>query len=186
MWHNNDQSYGWIAIGLHWLSAGLVLGLFALGLWMVDLNYYSNWYKTAPHWHKSLGLALLLLTLLRLLWRWLQTKPAPLAAHSALEARIGRLVHGVIYLLMLLIMCSGYLISTADGRGIAVFNLFELPALPWQIPNQEDRAGELHALAAWSLMAMVGLHLLGALKHQFIDRDLTLKRILTPIKENYR
>ena len=53
MFRNTKLSYGLIAIASHWLSAVAVIGLFAMGVWMVELTYYSPWYKTAPHWHKS-------------------------------------------------------------------------------------------------------------------------------------
>jgi cytochrome b561 len=77
-------------------------------------------------------------------------------------------------------MLSGYLISTADGRAIDVFNLFSVPALVSGFDNQEDIAGLVHQIIAYSLIALVVLHALAALKHHFIDRDRTLKRMLNP------
>ena len=77
MWRNTDQAYGIIAIALHWLVAAAVLGLFGLGLWMVNLTYYDTWYRTAPSIHKSVGVLLFLVMALRLLWRLMNPKPAP-------------------------------------------------------------------------------------------------------------
>jgi cytochrome b561 len=79
---------------------------------------------------------------------------------------------------MLLLMLSGYLISTADGRAIIVFDLIHIPALPWSIDRQEDIAGEIHNLLAWALIAMAVLHALAALKHHFINKDHSLVRML--------
>ena len=79
---------------------------------------------------------------------------------------------------MLLLMLSGYLISTADGRGISVFGLFEVPASLTGIPDQEDVAGLIHEWLAWALVIFAGLHGLAALKHHFIDHDATLRRML--------
>jgi cytochrome b561 len=76
------------------------------------------------------------------------------------------------------VMISGYLISTADGRAISVFGWFEVPALITSIPDQEDIAGLIHEYLAWGLVIFSGLHALAALKHHFIDRDPTLKRML--------
>ena len=75
-------------------------------------------------------------------------------------------------------MFSGYLISTADGRGVSVFGLFEVPASLTGIPDQEDVAGVLHEWLAWGLIILAGLHALAAIKHHFIDRDATLSRML--------
>ena len=69
MLKNSQTHYGIVSIVLHWLVAITVFGLFAVGFWMVDLSYYSQWYRTAPHWHKSIGILLALVMLLRLLWR---------------------------------------------------------------------------------------------------------------------
>ena len=69
-WRNSPTHYGLTSIVLHWLVAVAVFGLFALGFWMVGLNYYSSWYRTAPDLHKSIGILLLLVMLLRVLWRF--------------------------------------------------------------------------------------------------------------------
>jgi len=86
--------------------------------------------------------------------------------------------HSVLYLGLFLVMMSGYLISTADGRAISVFGLFDVPAVITSIPNQADTAGLVHEYAAWALVILAVLHALAALKHHFIDRDATLRRML--------
>jgi cytochrome b561 len=82
---------------------------------------------------------------------------------------------------MVALMFSGYLISTADGREVDVFNLFSLPAMPFSIDNQEDIAGDVHEILAWTLILLSTIHGLAALKHHFVDRDNTLKRMLKVI-----
>ncbi|AWL11376.1 Cytochrome b561 like protein [Saliniradius amylolyticus] len=173
-----ESSWSWLIIGIHWITAIAVIALFAVGLWMVDLNYYSDWYKTAPHYHKSVGLLLALLTLIRMLVRWLKSRPQPLGA--AWEQRVSSLAHAMIYLLLLGLFISGYLISTADGRSIDVFNWFTIPGAGSLIERQEDLAGEVHFYLAWTLIILAGLHALAAFKHHFWDRDATLKRMLKP------
>jgi len=76
------------------------------------------------------------------------------------------------------VMIAGYLISTAEGVGIPVFDWFEVPALVSGLPDQADTAGAIHLYLAWVLVIFSGLHALAALKHHFIDRDVTLTRML--------
>lgn len=174
---NQQRRYGAVSITLHWLSALAVIGLFGLGLWMMQLDYYSNWYRSAPDLHKSIGLLLLAATLLRLGWNLLQIKPE-IDGLSTANARLAKLGQAALYLLLLSVMFSGYLIATGDARPIVVFGLFELPALPWQLANQADIAGKLHRYAAWSLIILASGHALIALKHHFINRDATLAVML--------
>jgi len=175
---NDARNYGLIAITLHWVVALAVIGMFALGVWMTGLGYYDPWYRQGPALHKSVGVLILLLMLLRLARRLLDPPPPAEPGASALEQRLALLAHQAMYLLLFAIAISGYLISTADGRGIAVFGLFEIPALFSGFDRQEDIAGAVHWYLALGLIGLAALHALAALKHHFIDRDRTLKRML--------
>ena len=179
---NSDTSFGIVNIAIHWITALLVFGLFGVGLWMVDLSYYSEWYRTAPDLHKSFGLTLLALTLFRIIWKLINPSPKPLSSNK-LETIAGKLAHFAIYALLLTIMVSGYLISTADGRGIEWFWLFEVASLGEFVPNQEDIAGDIHEWAAYILIGLVVVHIIAALKHHFIDKDKTLVRMMKVQKE---
>ena len=143
---------------------------------MVDLTYYSDWYKTAPHWHKSAGLILLAVTLARIVFRIINTRP--LSHGNQFEKRASKTGHLFLYALLLGMFTSGYLISTADGRAIDVFNWFAVPALGVLIDNQEDIAGDVHFYLAWTLIAVASLHAVAALKHHFFNKDDTLKQML--------
>jgi len=176
---NQKSSYGWISIAFHWVIATSLLGMFALGLWMVELDYYSTWYHDAPSIHKSLGVLVVLAMLLRFLWNVFNPKPKPLEG-SAILRTIASTVHLLFYLLVLLIGVSGYLISTAESQAISVFNWFDVPALFKPFENQADIAGEIHELLVFTLIGFAVLHALAALKHHFIDKDNTLKRMLKP------
>ena len=175
---NSTSRYGWVSIFMHWGVALAVVGLFALGLWMVGLDYYSTWRKDAPDLHKSIGLALLGVMVLRVLWRFVSPPPPTLSSYSRMTRLGARFGHGFLYLSLFAVMIAGYLISTADGVGIPVFGLFEVPALISGLPDQADTAGVIHFYLAWALVIFSGLHALAALKHHFIDRDVTLKRML--------
>ena len=175
---NTPDSYGLVSISLHWLVALGVFGLFGLGLYMVDLTYYNPLYKTLPDWHRSVGVTLALVVILRLLWRWWNPIPRPHNTHSRLERTLAAGVHVILYLLILTMISSGYLISTANGQGFPVFDWFQVPSIIGEVDGMEDWAGLIHYWTAWTLMALVGLHAAGALKHHFIDRDDTLLQML--------
>jgi len=177
-WYNTTQTWGLISIIIHWLTAITIITLFILGLWMVELTYYDDWYRTAPHLHKSFGLLIFFLTILRIIWLQLSKKPAPLNNHSQFEQHLAEIVHWILYILLFSLMFSGYLISTADGRAIELFNWFEIPAILSGITGQEDIAGKIHYILAISLIVIVCLHAIGAIKHHFIDKDKTLSRML--------
>ncbi|MDN7140358.1 cytochrome b [Pseudomonas sp. JQ170] len=175
---NSSSRYGFVSIFMHWGVALAVFGLFGLGLWMMGLDYYSPWRKDAPDLHKSIGLVLLAVMLLRVLWRFISPPPPALPNHGKLTRVASKAGHGLLYLGLFAVMIAGYMISTADGVGIPVFGLFEVPALVSNLPDQADVAGEIHFYLAWGLVIFAGLHGLAALKHHFIDRDATLKRML--------
>ncbi|MFC0710381.1 cytochrome b [Azorhizophilus paspali] len=177
-WRNSSLRFGLVGILLHWSVALTVFGLFGLGLWMRGLDYYSPWYRAAPDIHKSIGILLFLVMLLRLAWRFVSPPPEPLPGHGPLIRLGSRIGHALLYLGLFALMISGYLISTADGRPISVFGWFQVPALLSGLPNQEDAAGEVHELLAWGLVGLAIVHALAALKHHFIDRDVTLLRML--------
>lgn len=180
MWtlRNNRDRYGLIAVVLHWITAIAVVGLFALGLWMVGLDYYHPWYRDAPAIHKGIGVLLFAVVSVRLLWRLSGPLPRPEPGWRAFERRAAPLVHRLLYLLLFGTMASGYLISTADGRPIDVFGVISIPAVVSDLPAQADRAGDVHLALAIALIALASIHAAGALKHHFSNRDNTLMRML--------
>jgi cytochrome b561 len=175
---NSSSRYGLVSILLHWGVALVVFGLFALGLWMVDLDYYDTWRKAAPDLHKSIGLTLFAVMVVRVVWRFISPPPPALSTQRRLVQWGAKFGHLFLYVGLFAVMVAGYLISTADGVGIPVFDLFEVPALISSIPDQADVAGAVHEYLAWALVIFAGLHALAALKHHFIDRDATLTRML--------
>ncbi|MBR9875906.1 MAG: cytochrome b [Vibrionaceae bacterium] len=170
------KNYNLLTRVMHWLSAIFIIGLFAVGLWMVDLSYYSEWYQTAPHYHRSVGILLAIVTLFRIVWKRMSATPK--VEGKPHEIITANLAHSLMYLLLVTIFVSGYLISTSDGRGIEVFEWFTVPSAGELFPNQSDLAGEIHFYAAWALVLIAGLHAVAALKHHFIDKDNTLRKML--------
>ena len=175
---NSISSWGWVSIVFHWLSAVLVIGLFVLGYWMVELDYYSQWYRIAPDWHKSLGVLLVLATLFRLVWRFCNPIPKSLDTHSAAERLSAKGAYVLLYCLLLSTLPTGYLIVTASGQALEVFNWFAIPSVITSVDNIEDLAGKIHEWSAYILIGLASVHALAALKHHFFEKDATLKRML--------
>lgn len=179
MLKNTENSYGLITIVFHWLMAISLFSLFGLGLYMVELTYYDAWYKGSLDLHKNIGMTLFAVLILRILWRVLNVTPKN-ADQSAneIEVNAAHYAHLALYGLMAILMISGYLISTADGRSIDVFGLISIPALPISFANQEDIVGNIHEILAWTLILLSVGHTLAALKHHFINKNNTLVRML--------
>ncbi|MGC8121726.1 cytochrome b [Marinobacter sp. VGCF2001] len=175
---NSEGAYGWVAIVLHWAVAVTVVGLFALGFWMVGLSYYDPWYRQGPDIHRSVGILLFIVMVVRLVWRMLNPAPRPLPNHKRWEIVAAHVAHGLLYVLIFVAMISGYLISTADGSAIHVFDWFSVPSVTGQVKGLEDTAGAVHYWLTWAIVVLAGVHALGALKHHVIDRDSTLRRML--------
>lgn len=175
---NSTHTYGYISIALHWISVVLILGLFALGFWMVELGYYDPWYRKAPDLHRSFGILFGCILVARLIWKWRQPKPEACENHSKWERRASSFVHLLLYCLMFLMIPTGYLITTAQGQSLNVFGLVEIPAVVTEVDRLEDYAGWFHIYIAYSLVTLALLHAAAAVKHHFVDRDNTLKRML--------
>jgi len=173
---NTSETYGWASIVLHWLTAAAVFALFGLGLWMRGLDYYHPWYHRAPDLHRSLGMATAALLALRLCWRMLDVNPEILG--SRWERLAARTVHRLHYLLLSILVVTGYLIPTAKGRGFEIFSCIYVPSLLSLSPHRADLVGAVHRYAAWAVVILVTLHTAAALKHHFVDRDATLLRML--------
>lgn len=173
-------SYSLTAIGLHWFMAAALAANFVLGLTMSDLalspqklQFYS--------WHKWAGITLLALVTLRLIWRVLTHPPARLAA-PVWQQRAAQLSHWLMYLLMFAIPLSGWLMSSAGGFTVNYFGVLPLPDLVDKNKALFEQLKEIHGILNFSLLAVVVIHIVAALKHHFMDRDATLGRMLPWIK----
>ena len=170
--------YSGLARLFHWVTAVLVFALFALGYWMMTLGYYDPWYQRGPYWHISVGSLLAIWVVLRLLYRMLGNHPRPLPTHARWETRVAHVTHWALYALLMLIFFSGFLVVTEGGDPVPVFDWFHLPALPVDLGLSMDQAGNIHEWAAYVLMSLVALHIGGALKHHWLDKDATLVRMI--------
>lgn len=187
IWRNSRFRYGAVAMSLHWLIAAMILFMLGLGLFMTNLDEADE--RTFPLFqlHKSIGLTILMLSLVRLVWRLANPIPALPSRMGAWEGFAARGVHVLFYVLMIAIPLMGW--ATVSSAPLAVptmwFGLFEWPHIPFlaDLPRAEKRMVEgpfatTHAVLALSMLGLVALHAAAALKHQFRDKDDVLKRML--------
>ena len=180
MWRNGEDRYGLVSISFHWTIALAFVGLVALGVWMVGLSYYDPWYNDSLALHKAIGIAALALAMAKFGWRFADPGPG-LAPDLKPHARAGATaMHWCLNALIILVPVTGYVISTSEGAGIDMFGLFELPVILGKTKGLRDLAIELHYYLAYGGIALVAIHAGAALKHHFVDKGSTLKRMLSP------
>ena len=169
-----------MAILLHWIMAIIIIGLFILGEYMVDLDYYNPWYQLAPWWHKSFALFIFILLVIRLVWKLINISPEPLSSYKVWEIKIAKLVHALFYVVLFITCLSGYFISTAKGVNVDFFSWFKVPSMVSLNETQAEFAGDVHEITTRGLLLLFILHTTAALKHHFINKDITLIRMLKP------
>ncbi|MCH9848627.1 MAG: cytochrome b [Betaproteobacteria bacterium] len=193
-----NKRYTKVAIILHWLIAFGILGMFAFGWYMTGLPREApeqmsydvfdwgiyTWELTKEssprafyfNLHKSIGITLLGLIVIRILWRITHKPPALLTSYKAWERKLSTSAHHLLYLLMVLVPLSGLIMSVAGKYGVKWFGLDFIAG----IENKPIREifHETHEIAGLIFLAIIVLHILGALKHKFIDKDETMQRML--------
>jgi cytochrome b561 len=165
------------AIALHWLMAILLIILFAVGLYMHELPL-SPWKLKIYSWHKWAGVTAFLLVLARLAWRFAHHPPALPATMSSSMRLAAHAGHAVLYLLMIAIPLSGWLMSSAKGFQTVYFGVLPLPDLLAKNKELGDLLREVHEALNWILLVVVVGHVGAALKHHLIDKDDVLTRML--------
>ncbi|MDX5593634.1 cytochrome b [Pseudovibrio sp. SPO723] len=181
---NTPLNYGLVAMSFHWLMALLIIGLIALGLYMVRLPLTDPETFQLYQLHKSFGFVVLVLAVMRLVWRFLNPSPELPAGMPWIERLAAHLGHAGLYGLMLFLPLSGWLMVSASPWGLptVIFDSFNLPHLPVPafLGTKEQAEGLLkivHEYAAYFLILMVVLHVAAALKHHFISKDDVLRRM---------
>ncbi len=174
------------AMLLHWLIAALMIGNVILA-WTAE-SLPDDWVRPAIDTHKSIGITVLGLAVLRLLWRFAHTPPPMPTDYAAIERRFAHKAHWGLYLLMFALPLSGWLHDSAWSAAAAhpmyMFGLFEWPRLGFvngfplaQQDHLHDLLGLVHTRFGYVLYVLLALHILGALKHQFIDGHAEFQRM---------
>jgi cytochrome b561 len=167
--------YSGIAIALHWLLALMILVAFGAGVYMSDLPMSPTRLKLY-NWHKWAGVTILAFSALRLLWR-LGHKPPADVPMPAWQTAAAHATHGLLYLLFFAVPLIGWAYSSAAGYPIVWFGVLPLPDF---VPVDKALAEMIkpwHERAAFAMLLLVLLHVAGAIKHQFVDRDGLINRM---------
>ena len=168
--------YTSVAIAFHWLLALMILGSLSLGLYMSDLPFSPARLKYY-NWHKWAGVTILAFSALRLLWR-LSHRPPPALPMPAWQQRAAGAAHAALYALFFAVPLAGWAYSSAAGFPVVLFGVLPLPDFVPVDRTLSEALKALHRWFAYCLGALVLLHIAGALKHHFIDRDGLLRRML--------
>ncbi len=181
--------YNNIAISLHWLMAFLIVGMLIVGKYLHQLEPTDPLRFELTQWHKTFGILILFLAVGRLLWRLTHKSPSHPANAPKWEHVLANISHFALYALMFIAPITGWMLVSVSTLNIdtLLFNVIPWPHLPW-LPDLADRESaeslihEMHEMATGVLIVILLLHIAGALKHHFVDKDTVLTR-MSPNKE---
>lgn len=184
---SSHSRYTNVAIILHWMIAALIIGQVAGGFLMVNLGETQSALKFELfQWHKSFGIMILVLTLIRIVWRLTHRPPALPDSLKSYERALARLTHVGFYVLLVAAPLAGWALVSASPFASSVqtylFGVIHLPHLPFfeDVENRREVAGQIaeaHELLAFGIITLFLLHVGAALKHHFVDRDGVLQRM---------
>jgi len=183
-WANTKNGYGWISIALHWLALLAILFMLTTGF-RADMAGDAGDRATRSMimgWHIGIGVFVFVILLARVISSYVQPKPTPIDQPAGLKL-LAAATHQLLLAAILIQIVSGPLAVWSGGRAINVFDVVSIPS-PFAERNEgvHELAEWLHAVGRWALVALISLHVLGALKHVFIDRDGVMRRMLAPPK----
>lgn len=168
-------------ITLHWIVGITIISLIAAGIYMEENEAYALYF-----WHKSFGVLIVLFVIARIVWRAKSGWPPHVGEYSSIEKLLSKTVHWLLIIGTVLMPVSGMMMSGFGGHGIPLFGIELMapnpdPADPQSmLPVNETLAGlghRLHGIGGNVLIAAIVLHVVGAIKHQTVDKDGTLRRM---------
>ncbi len=173
---DSNEYYGTISRINHWLGAVILIGMLAVGLYFNDMprgdeKFY--WLKL----HISFGGLVFIYLLFRVFWRLFSQSPTAVKQQQSLQVAT-KLIHGLLLLSILVMAISGPLLVWTRGSEINVFSWFALPSPIGEMPELHEWMETIHAVAAKVLLAAISIHILAVIKHQFIDKDQLLARMV--------
>ncbi len=180
-WQNSTATYGLIAVLFHWTIALLFIGQLVLGYLMSGDNVDPALQFNLFQYHKSIGFVILALATPRVIWSVLSTKPHPPAGSGRVAHIASRLAHAALLFLTVAVPLAGWAVASTSPLQIPsyVFDLVVIPGLPLEISDASEALWtDVHETLAYLAAAIVLLHVLAALWHHFIRKDVTLKRMM--------
>lgn len=184
-WRNTASRYGYIATALHWVIVAGIIAQYFLAEAAEDREHGPAGAFDASGLHASIGITILVLALLRVLWRLVELPPSLPETMKRYERVLARTTHIAFYALLFALPLTGWALATADQQTISFFGLFDLPQLRIgaQLPItggtlSKDQLEEVHEVLFNVLLGLAVLHIAAALKHHFLDRDNVLRTML--------
>ena len=174
---NTGRSWGSVAKSLHWIVAALIFTQFALG-WIAEEWPRSPTKVDIFVWHKSIGILILTLAVLRLCWRMINRTPALPAETTRLERWAAHASHALLYLLIVVMPVSGWVINSAANFPLKLFWIVPLPNIVAPSKAVQHTAASVHLVLFWTLATVVTVHVAAAFRHHFVKRDDVLTRML--------
>ena len=174
---NTTARWGAVAQLLHWTVVVLVITQFVLGTTADRLPLGMHKLAVLAR-HKSVGITIFMLAIIRLIWRWSNATPLLPATLRPYERRLARLTHAALYVFLLVMPLTGWIMSSARSFPVSWFGVFQLPDLVAPDRALYEAMLKTHAALAWALAAVATLHLLAALKHHIVLKDDVLRRML--------
>ena len=178
MTDKSSATYGSVSRLNHWLGAVLFASLLIVGFILSYDVLPDEQAGEVRNLHKATGTLVFFFALWRVTWRLGQGFPPAASDRTAWELTLSKLVHGAMLLALIIMPLSGILMSLMGGRGIDMYGLFSIPAIA-EMKDFARSARAVHGYAAYTLAILIALHIAGALKHAVIDRDGTLRRMLS-------
>ena len=175
---SDTRRWGGISKLLHWTVAFLVIAMLGVGLWMIELPISPDKVRVYAL-HKSIGITVLTLMLIRIVWRASEkSRPQMPFGMPTWERAAAWLSHLLLYLALIVMPLSGWLFNSAANFPLQWFGWLSLPPLSGPDPELKTLARAVHHWTAYALIALVSLHVLAALKHHWLNRDDILRRML--------
>lgn len=172
---NSQTSYGFVSKNFHWIMAIIIVFNFILGLFLEDLEKGPIRFLLF-NIHKSTGVLVIFLIILRFFWRLINTVPAHLSQNKFLN-KISILAHYSFYIILLIVPLSGWTYSSAKGGIVSVFGIFTVPALVEKNENIAKIAFSIHQISVYTFITILALHILASIYHHYFLKDKTLKRM---------
>ena len=174
---NDRSSWGFVSQLLHWLLAVMIFAQIALALTFIQLRRGPEFFALINA-HKSLGLTILVVVVIRLIWRWSNPVPDLPATLKPYERFLARFTHDALYALLIAMPLTGWFGSAALGYPIRWFNLFLVPNPIGKDVPLGHALYLTHSILALALGVILVLHIAAAIRHHFILKDDTLRRML--------
>jgi len=178
---NTKIEFGFITKIFHWVLAFLILSMLLAGFYMVDIPDGALKFQIYG-WHKSVGLLIIFLAGLRGVWRLFNKPPLPLDTHQKWEKSTSKIVHFLLYMMMVAMLLSGWIMSDTGPYPLKFFGL-PVPNIFSESSLAAQYADSVHEIIAYVLVCLIMFHILGAIKHHVIDQDKTLIRMIPNVRK---